>query len=139
VVEDELRKENIQIGSPRITTAKVRHILKKLRLNKQYNHVFSITARLSQRSAPTLTPIQESKLVDMFQKIQEPFERHCPPERTNMLSYAYCLHKMSQILGWEDFAEYFPSLKSRDKIFDQDEIWKNICMDLGWPFVRSSL
>lgn len=136
-VESELRKERIDTGDVRITTTKVRGILKKLRLQKYYNHVFAITARLSGRSPPTLTPLQEEKLLSMFQQIQDPFERNCPPDRTNMLSYSYCLFKMSQLLGWHDLAQFFPLLKSRVKIHTQDNIWKKICADLGWPFIRS--
>jgi hypothetical protein len=33
--------------------------------------------------------------------------------------------------------KYFPLLKSRDKLHQQEQIWKKICDDLGWKFVRS--
>jgi hypothetical protein len=28
-------------------------------------------------------------------------------------------------------------LKSREKLFEQERIWKDICNDLGWKFVPS--
>ena len=136
-VENELRKERIFRGDPRVTTTKIRSILKKLRLQKYYNHVFSITAYISGKSPPSLTPLQEEKLLSMFQEIQEPFQRHCPPERTNMISYAYVLRKLSEILGWTQLMDYFPLLKSRQKVYAQDCIWKKICDDVGYPFFRS--
>lgn len=136
-VENELRKERIYLNDRRITTTKVRSILKKLKLQKFYNHVFAITARLSGRSAPTLTNVQEEKLLAMFQMIQKPFERHCPPDRTNMISYSYVLRKLVEVLGWHDLVDFFPLLKSRQKVYLQDRIWKNICEDVGFTFFRS--
>ena len=123
-VECELRKERIDSGDPRITTTKIRSILKKLKLQKYYNHVFAITARLSGRAAPQLSTLQEEKLLAMFQMVQEPFQRHCPPDRTNMISYSYVLRKLVEILGWHSLVDYFPLLKSRHKVYLQDQIWK---------------
>jgi hypothetical protein len=136
-VQSELAKEGIYAGDSKITTSKTRAILKKLRLQKYYNHVFSITTRLSGLAAPRLTPLQEEKLLAMFQAIQEPFARHCPPDRTNMISYAYVLRKLVEILGWTHLMEYFPLLKSRQKVYNQDCIWHKICDDVGFPFYRS--
>jgi hypothetical protein len=136
-VQSELAKEAILTGDPRITTTKIRSVLKKLRLQKYYNHVFSITARLSGRAAPRLTSLQEEKLLAMFQAIQEPFRRHCPVERTNMISYSYVLRKLVEILGWTHLIDYFPLLKSRQKVYNQDCIWRKICDDVGFPFYRS--
>lgn len=136
-VENELRKERILMGDARITTTKVRSILKKLRLQKFYNHVFAITSQLSGRAPPRLTPVQEEKLLAMFQAIQGPFQRHCPPDRTNMISYSYVLRKLVEILGWVHLMDYFPLLKSRQKVYNQDCIWRKICDDVGFPYHRS--
>lgn len=136
-VENELRKERIYQGDSRITTTKVRSILKKLKLQKHYVFVFQITAKLSGKAPPTLTAWQEEKLLEMFQRIQEPFEKHCPPSRTNMLNYSYILRKLTQILGWHDLTDYFPLLKSRSKVHAQDLLWRKICEEVGFPFHKS--
>jgi uncharacterized Zn finger protein (UPF0148 family) len=136
-VKSELAKERIPMGDPRITTTKIRGVLKKLRLQKFYNHVFAITAHLSGKAAPSLTPAQEEKLLSLFQLIQAPFEKHCPPDRTNMLSYQFLLKKLVSIAGWHEIAEYFPLLKSRQKVYAQDQLWKKICEDVGLPFQKS--
>ena len=136
-VENELRKERVLAGDPRITTTKVRSILKKLKLQKHYIYVFQITAKLSGKAPPALTLIQEEKLLEMFQSIQGPFQTHCPPDRTNMLNYSYILRKLTQILGWYDLMDYFPLLKSRPKVHAQDMLWKKICADAGFPFHKS--
>jgi hypothetical protein len=32
---------------------------------------------------------------------------------------------------------YFPLLKSSEKLYAQDQIWKNICRELQWQFIPS--
>jgi hypothetical protein len=137
IVENELRKERILRGDSRITTAKIRAILKKLKLQKHYTYVFQITAKLSGRAPPSLTPVQEEKLLEMFQSIQGPFDKHCPPDRTNMLNYSYILRKFTQILGWHELMDFFPLLKSRSKVHSQDILWKKICEEANFPFHKS--
>ena len=73
----------------------------------------------------------------MFNQIQEPFDKHCPKNRKNFLSYSYTLHKFFQLLDKNEYLIYFPLLKSREKLFEQDEMWKNICKDLNWKFISS--
>ena len=136
-VENELRKERIFVGDSSITTTKVRSILKKLKLQKHYIYVFQITSKLSGKAPPSLTSVQEEKLLEMFQSIQQPFEKHCPPDRTNMLNYSFILRKLTQILGWYDLMDYFPLLKSRTKVYAQDMLWKKICEDAHFPFHKS--
>lgn len=136
-VRRELQKERIEPGDPRITYDKIRSMLKKLRLQKYYNNTWFITSVLSGMQPPELTPLQEEKLVAMFHQVQEPFNRHCPKDRVNMMSYAYLLRKMAESLGWYEFAEFFPLLKSRQKVYNQDIIWKKICNDVGFKFVKS--
>lgn len=136
-VRRELSKERIEVGDSRITYDKVRAMLKKLRLQKYYNNSWFITSVLSGRQAPQLTALQEEKLVSIFHAIQEPFAKHCPKDRVNMMSYAYLLRKMAEALGWFEFASYFPLLKSRAKVHAQDKVWAKICEDIGLPFTKS--
>ena len=73
----------------------------------------------------------------MFKEIQTPFEKHCPKNRKNFLSYSYVIHKFIQLLNMNEYLVYFPLLKSREKLYQQDLIWKNICNDLNWQFINS--
>jgi len=47
------------------------------------------------------------------------------------------LHKFIQLLKEDEFLKYFPLLKSRDKLHQQEQIWKKICEELEWTFIRS--
>ena len=73
----------------------------------------------------------------MFIAVQPAFEKHCPKDRKNFLSYSYCLFKFFQLLGLDDFLDTFTLLKGRDKLAKQDDIFKKICEELDWDFVPS--
>ena len=120
-----------------ITPRRVRDTLKTLKLRKSYEHVAQITSRLTGRRAPRMSPETEDTCRLMFIAVQPVFEKHCPKDRKNFLSYSYCLYKFFQILGCDEFLDSFSLLKGRDKLFRQDEIFKKICVDLDWVFYPS--
>lgn len=120
-----------------INRQKIKDILKKLKINKYYEHIPYILNRITGIPNPNLTPELEETLRNMFRDIQVPFLKHSPLNRKNFLSYSYVIHKFIQILGKNEYLKYFPLLKSREKLHQQEEIWKKICVDLKWPFIRS--
>ncbi|KAG5183034.1 poxvirus late transcription factor VLTF3 like-domain-containing protein [Tribonema minus] len=122
-----------------VAPEEIRAILKSLNMSHLYNHTMRIWSLVTGRRPPTLTETQERELVTMFHMVQEPWLRNRPPSRKNMLSYSYIIHKLAQMLGYDDISRHFKLLKSRDKIAFQDDMWKLVCKDLGWPFVRSVL
>ena len=65
-------------------------------------------------------------------EIQKPYALFCPDHRTNFLNYYYTIYKLCEILDYKEFLEYFPMLKDRSKIIEQDEIWRKICKELKW-------
>jgi hypothetical protein len=132
----EIKKERID-NMASLSPNKLRIILKKLKLNKFYEHVPHIINRLNGLPAPVMTRDTEEKLRMMFKEIQTPFLKFCPKERKNFLSYSYVLHKFVQLLGLDEFLICFPLLKSREKLHQQDQIWKNICEELQWEFIKS--
>jgi hypothetical protein len=132
----EIRKQKIT-NMCDLTHMKIKEILKKLRINKFYEHVPHILHRLNGRPIPHLSVELEDQLRSMFKMIQYPFLVHAPSSRKNFLSYSFVLHKCVQLLGHDEFLSSFPLLKSRDKLAQQDMIWKAICKDLGWEFVPS--
>ena len=77
----------------------------------------------------------EEYLRIMFKDIQKPFDDNCPTERKNFLSYSYVLYKFCELLGEDEYLQYFPLLKSKEKLYQQDVIWKKICCDLQWEFI----
>lgn len=132
----ELKKERI-LDYRTLARAKVREILKKLKFNKYYEHVPHIINRLNGCSAPVMSREVEEKLRYMFKEIQPSFQKNCPKDRSNFLSYSYVLYKFCELLDLDEYLSSFPLLKNRDKLYIQDKIWELICADLSWQFIRS--
>lgn len=135
-VLDELNK-NINIDKKNITHKEVRQILKNLKLNKYYEHIPNIINTITGKNAPIISSEYEELLRTMFKEIQEPFFKHCPDTRKNFLSYSYVLYKFCELLELDYLLQYFPLLKSREKLQQQDVIWKCICQELQWEFIPS--
>jgi hypothetical protein len=136
-VLNELRKERIS-DPKRVKKEKILEILRKLKLSKMYDHVQQIKNRIQQQmTSLTLSKEVEEKLQHMFKEIQPAFIKYCPKGRSNFLSYPYVLYKMCQLLEMDEFLPCFQLLKSREKLYQQDQVWQKICEELGWQFIRS--
>ena len=120
-----------------LTSSKVREILKKLKKNKYYEHVPHIINKLNGLPPPIMNRTTEEELRRMFKEIQIPFTKFCPKERKNFLSYSYVLHKFVELLELDQFIDCFILLKSREKLHQQDLIWRQICEYLKWEFIPS--
>jgi hypothetical protein len=132
----EIKKEKI-VDTKTISYNKMRDILKRLRINKYYEHINYIINRINGIPTPQFSQELEDKLCNMFRNIQAPFLKHCPKDRKNFLSYSYVLYKFFQILGLHEYLKYFPLLKSREKLYVQDQIWKKICLELNYEIIPS--
>jgi len=130
----EIKKERLKDKSL-ITYSKIKEFLKKLKLNKYYEHIPNIIHKITCNKQLIINNELQDKLVSMFNDIQEPFDKNCPKNRKNFLSYSYTLYKFFQLLNKDDYLIYFPLLKSREKLFEQENIWKKICTDLKWTFI----
>lgn len=135
-LRNEFKKQKIK-DLAEITHEKVKTLLKKLDKSKYYEHVPYITTILNGIQPPTMPQALEDKLRLMFHQIQKPFEKHKPPNRKNFLSYSYVLYKMCELLGEDDYLKCFPLLKSTEKLYVQDTIWKKICDELEWEFYKT--
>lgn len=134
-IENQIKKERLQVSS--LNRSKIREILKKLKYNSFYEHVPHILSRLNGNTAPVMDRETEEKLRYLFKEIQPSFQKHCPADRSNFLSYSYVLYKLCELLELDSFLHCFPLLKNRDKLYAQDKIWEKICKDLQWEFIRS--
>jgi hypothetical protein len=132
----EIKKERID-NMGELSPSKVREILKKLKKNKYYEHVPHIINKLNGLPPPIMSRETEEELRRMFKEIQIPFAKFCPKDRKNFLSYSYVLHKFVQLLELDQFLDCFILLKSREKLHQQDLIWKQICEYLKWEFIAS--
>lgn len=115
----------------------IRAALKQLKKRKFYENSVSIMAKITGKRPPRLHPSVEEQIRIMFLSIQPSFQRHCPKNRRNFLSYSYILFKFLQLLGLDEYLPYFTLLKGADKLYRADRLYKQICEDLNWQFIPS--
>ena len=132
----ELKKQRIT-DVKNLKYKQMREVLRKLKLNRQYDHIPFIISRLNGSIAPVMTRETEEKLRHMFKEIQPSFQKHCPKNRRNFLSYSYVLYKFCELLGMDEFLGSFPLLKNRDKLYQQSKVWELICVDMAWQYIKS--
>lgn len=140
----ELRKLKVRSVED-ISEKRIKAILKKLGFNKYYNNINSIMYMITGKKPPKFSKELEDQLRMMFNIIQHPFELYKKenPHRKNFLSYKYTFNKFLRIIGERNpavlqFLPHFSLLKSREKLIEQDSIWKYICDYYGWTFMSSA-
>jgi len=135
-IDAELDKEKY-IDRKTIDTKKILEILKKLNMPKYYEHCSYIANHISGRPPLVIDPETEEKARNMFKEIQGPWMKYCKPGRSNFFSYPYILYKFFQLLEKDEYLPMLRLLKTREKLQEQDDIWKKICQDLRWEFIRT--
>lgn len=118
----------------------VKQKLQKLGHTNMYEHIPYIMHKFNGLPPPVLTLEDETQFRIMFKQIQEPFERckHlAKSDRKNFLSYSYVFYKFAELLGLDHLLRCFRLLKSREKLFAQDKVWKAICAIKEWEFIPS--
>jgi hypothetical protein len=131
-IQNQIKKERLDIVT--MSNKRTKEVLKKLRYNKYYEHIPFIKDKLGVKP-PIMSPELEETLCNLFIDIQAPYAKYCPEDRVNFLNYYYTIYKLCELLGQKQFLPYFPMLKDREKRIEQDEIWKNICIELNWKFI----
>jgi hypothetical protein len=130
----QIKKERIDIKN--MTYIKTKEILKKLGYNKYYEHINFIKDKLG-LNPPIIAQELEEILCNLFMEIQYPYAKHCPDYRVNFLHYYYVLYKLFELLGEHSYLPEIPMLKDREKLIEQDTIWKKICEELDWEFIAT--
>lgn len=131
-IRTQIKKERLTLQQ--LDNKRVKEILKKMGYNKYYEHIPFIKDKLGIKP-PVMSPQLEETLCSMFMKIQAPYAKYCPSNRTNFLNYYYTVYKLCELLDQRQFLEYFSMLKDREKRIEQDNIWRNICHELEWEFI----
>lgn len=131
-IQAQVKKERLELKQ--LDNRRLKEILKKMGHNKYYEHIPFIKDKLGIKP-PIMSPQLEEALCSMFMKVQAPYAKFCPSNRVNFLNYYYTVYKLCELLDQRQFLPFFPMLKDRDKRIEQDEIWRNICGELGWEFI----
>jgi len=133
MIRIELKKERKTVKD--LNYNRVKRYLKKYSnrgYNHYYDHTFHIINKMNGDKPLSMTPEMEENLRFLFLQIQKPFDKYCPPGRKNFISYNFVFYKFCEMLGYTEFLKYFPLLKSKEKLYQQEKIWEKICNDIGW-------
>ena len=133
-IKQQIKKERIDLSQ--LTYYKSKEIFKKLGYNKYYEHIAFIKNKLGIKP-PVMSQELEETLCNLFMELQSPYSKNCPDYRVNFLNYYYALYKLCELLGEEHYLNDIPMLKDREKIIEQDEIWKKMCSELDWEFIAT--
>ena len=133
-IKKQIEKERISYKE--LTNQRTKELLKKLGYNKYYEHISFIKEKLGIQP-PVMSSALEETLCNLFIEIQAPYSKYCPKDRVNFLNYYYTIYKLCEMLNFKSFLPYFPMLKDREKIIEQDIIWKKICNELNWNYIHT--
>lgn len=131
-IRNRIKKERITDMS-KINYDKMREILRKLGLNKYFEHIQYINSIFGIKP-PIMNEELHETLCVLFIEIQKPWAVHCPPNRSNFFNYTYTLFQLCVLLDQTQYLPYIPMMKDREKQLEQDMIWKDVCNDLDWVF-----
>jgi hypothetical protein len=131
-IRNRIKKERIK-DMKLINYDKMREILRKLGLNKYFEHIQYINSLFGIKP-PIMNEELHETLCVLFIEIQKPWAVHCPANRTNFFNYTYTLYQLCVLLDQVQYLPYIPMMKDREKQLEQDMIWKKVCNDLDWEF-----
>jgi hypothetical protein len=131
-IRNRIKKERITDMS-KINYDKMRDILRKLGLNKYFEHIQYINSIFGIKP-PIMNEELHETLCVLFIEIQRPWAVHCPANRTNFFNYTYTLYQLCVLLDQTQYLPFIPMMKDADKQREQDVIWKKVAADLDWCF-----
>lgn len=125
---NQIKIENIDITKSG-AEVKMKKILKTIDHPEYYSDRVLIINKLNGRSLKIPENIKQV-LYSMFKKIQEPYNKFKPNNRSSFFSYPYILYQFFNILGLPEYTKFFTLLKSEEKLRIQDEIFKKVIDEL---------
>jgi DNA-directed RNA polymerase subunit RPC12/RpoP len=133
-IQNEISRMKISIKN--VNKALIKQILKKINANKYYEHSVYI---MNQLGVPKTTFSREVEeiLRELFKQVEPVFEKYCPPNRKNFLKYEYFFYKLFELLEMDEYLHICDLPKDPRKTYETEKIWKNICKDLKWEFIKS--
>lgn len=135
----ELEIEKHGLTKNKVTIKFLERILKKHKKSNYYEYIMYIYNKITNTPPKVLTQDEYDLILKMFMEANEIYEnKYKPPNRNNFLKYTFVLHKIFMTIGKPEYAKYFKILKSETKLKEQEKIWKQICMDLGWKYHAGS-
>lgn len=109
------------------TTAKdhLYMFLSEKKLSAHYEDINLIYFIITEIEPPNITEYR-SRLLELFDQQEEAYTEVKDPERTNSLNVNYKLYKLLQLIGYPCQKDDFYILRTRTKLEEHDEKWREI-------------
>lgn len=124
---NELSKERFTDLS-KLNLEKVKLILKKINRSTWYEHASMIMSKVTGKQAIKIPIDVQEKMFYMFNIIETYFKKY--KFRPHFFSYPYIIHKLFELLGLKEYYDYFPYLRDRNKLHEQDVMLKKVITDV---------
>ena len=115
----------------------IKTVLKKNRYTKYVENVNSILFTLTGKVPPFIPKEIELKLIQYFKQIVKVFDNCKTSNRINFLNYYYIIYKLLESMNQVDILKHVPRLKSKHRILEHDKIWRRVCTQLEWEFIKT--
>lgn len=115
----------------------IKNILKRNKLTKYVENVHSLLFILTGTEAPFIPREIELKLIQYFKQITKIFDICKTPNRVNFLNYYFILYKLLELIGETDIMLKVPKIKCKHRILEHNKMWKQICLQLEWKFIKT--
>lgn len=144
---NELSKERFTDLS-KLNLEKVKLILKKINRSTWYEHASMIMSKITGKPAIKIPIDVQEKMFYMFNIIETYFKKY--KFRPHFFSYPYIIHKLFELLELKEYYDYFPYLRDRNKLYEQDCFWLTVVtdiiadkdlynrFDINWRFIKST-
>lgn len=138
-LKTELAKQKV-INVNKIQHQFIKMCLRKLGYQKYYECIPNIKSKLTGERPVVIEKEDAEKLKNMFQQIQEPFEKYkylLGENRTSFIGYPYVFYKLVELCGLFDILQHLElsCKKSPLKLQGYDKVWSEICKMNGWIFI----
>ena len=100
--------------------------------NKKYEDINLIHNYFTGIACPDISHL-EIDLYNDFDRVVETYD-NMNIERKNFLNSKYVLYQLLRLHNYKVDIKDFDILKTRERLIEHDNIWKNICKELKWNF-----
>ena len=101
-------------------------ILKRNKMMKYKNSIYSIFFKLSGVPFPCNTMKEYKSILNVFNVVSKIYDKYKPKDRKSFLNYSFVLKQILIVLGKNDYAKYIPPLKTNSKQKELERIWELI-------------
>ena len=107
-------------------------ILKRKELTIYKDRIYFIFFELSGKSFPHVTTKEYNTILNAFNIISNIYDKYKPKGRKSFLNYHFVLKKLLIMLERAEYGKCIPSLKTRSKQNELEQVWKLITKDPEW-------